>query len=188
MGKIEDSDIKIFEPKIKEKNKDDIVTIVEETLHQRQNGNSGKAKQLGKELALAYEDTDSTTRLMDKYGLDIKYLKQVFALVQFSTEAALSFYLPSTLLSNIAVVAMQDKLIKIKHSLYEDVLNGSDFSFYYLSVRKGGDNIPYDIGKAFAMLCSKENDDFYINKGKDIYLETLSQVQENIDNFNFTIG
>lgn len=183
-----DKDIKIFEPQQKYTDKDEIISIVEETLHQRQNGNTSKAKQLGKNLALAYEDTDSITKLLGKYNLTDKDLKRVFILVQFSTEAALNYYLPSTLLANIAVVAMQEKLIKIKHTLYEEVLNGSDFSFYYLSVRKGGTDIPNDIGKAFSMLCGKENDELYITKGQNIYLDTLSNIQDNINNFKFAIG
>lgn len=187
MLKKDDSDIKIFGSK-NNQNKDDPTFLFEETLRQRQNGNSLKAKRLGKHLAFNFVDIKSIEKICESHKLNFDVIKQVYALVQFTTEAALNFYLPSTLLSNISVAAMQDALIKHEHTYYEDVLNSSDFSFYFLCIRKGGSNVSKDIGQAFSMLCEKENDEFYINAGENIYLEILSGIQDKINDYNFTIG
>lgn len=187
MHKNDDSDIKIFGSK-NNQNVDDTAFIFQETLRQRQNGNSLKAKRLGKNLSYKFVDVESIKKVCESHKLSLDLIKQVYALVQFTTEAALNFYLPSTLLSNISIAAMQDALIKYEHTYYKDVLNSSDFSFYFLSLRKGGDNTAHDIGQAFSMLCGKENDEFYINAGENIYLETLSKVQDKINDYNFTIG
>lgn len=185
MGHNDDSDVKIFEPQSSGNEKDDIITIVEETSRQRQNGNSAKAKTLGKELALLATDEEYLPSCLENFGLEQKDVEQFFALVQFSAEAALNFFLPSNLLSTIAVNTLQEALIKKQNLLYESALNGSSFSFYYLSVRKGGADLPLNIGRAFAMLCGMENDEHYINSGKQIYLHTLTLVEEKIHSLEF---
>jgi len=187
MNRNDDLDVKIFEPNHKDNDKDDILSIVEETNRQRINGNSTKAKALGKELALLATDEDFFKSFLDKDDLKPSVFEQAFALMQFSAEAALNYYLPSTLLSTIAVNALQESLIKQKNPMYEAALNGSAFSFYYLSVRKGGNDIPSDIGCAFAMLCSKENKEHYIKVGQTLYLETLKLVENKIKSAGFSI-
>lgn len=187
MGHTDDSDVKIFHTKHQQSEKEDIIAIVEETSRHRQNGNSTKARQLGKELAVLATDEEFMALILKKYDLSPSDVEQIFALMQFAAEAALNFYLPANLLSTIAVNTLQEKLIKEHNALYESALNGSSFSFYYLSVRKGGKNIPHDIGVAFAMLCVKENDEHYINAGEKIYNETLNLVEKKIKDFNFAI-
>ncbi len=187
--KIHDDDVKIFDPNNnnKKSEKDDFLAIVEETNRQRKNGNSEKAKNLGKELADLAGDKDLFMSFIKIDDLDPSILEQAYALMQFSAEAALNFYLPSTLLSTIAVNTLQETMILQKNPMYEAALNGSAFSFYYLSVRKGGDQLPYDIGCAFAMLCGKEGDEHYINVGKRLYIEILKMVEDKIKLLKFAV-
>ncbi|MEG0979224.1 MAG: hypothetical protein RR911_06650 [Oscillospiraceae bacterium] len=185
MGHNDDSDVKIFEIKHPDSDKDDIITIVEETSRQRQNGNSTKARKLGKELSVIATDDNFLDSFLSIYELAPEATEQVFALMQFSSEAALNFYLPSNILSTIAVNTLQEALIKRQNEIYNAALNGSSFSFYYLSVRKGGSDLPVDVGRAFAMLCGKENDEHYIKAGKQIYLKSLKLVEDKIKEFDF---
>ncbi len=187
MKQNDDLDVKIFDPNSKNYETDDIIAIVEETNRQRKNGNSSKAKKLGKELAILAGNKDLFKSFLGQDNLESSVLEQAYALMQFSAEAALNFYLPSTLLSTIAVNTLQETMIKQKNPMYEAALNGSAFSFYYLSVRKGGDQLPYDIGCAFAMLCGKEGDEHYINVGKRLYLEILKIVENKIKSFEFAV-
>lgn len=187
MNRHDDIDVKIFEPNKKDNEKDDILYIVEETNRQRKNGNSSKAKALGKEIALIATEEEFFKSFLSNDDLTPTVLEQAFALMQFSSEAALNYYLPSSLLSTIAVNTLQEALIKQKNPMYESSLNGSAFSFYYLSVRKGGKDIPYDIGSAFAMLCGKEDEEPYIKVGQKLYLETLKIVETKIKSADFAI-
>ncbi len=187
MGHNDDSDVKIFEINHHDNEKEDILSVVEETRRQRQNGNSTKAKSLGKVLAKIATDDEFLSSHLKTYGLDSSAKEQVFALMQFSCEAALNYYLPANMLSTIAVNALQETLLKQSNNLYESALNGSSFSFYYLSVRKGGSDIPHDIGAAFAMLCGKENDEQYTKAGASLYLGTLELVDDKIKAFDFIL-
>ena len=68
---------------------------------------------------------------------------------------------------------------------YDSVVSSPAFSFYYLSVRKGGTDIPKDIGEAFAMLCRKESDPFFIGEGSKIYSMVLDFVEAEISDAHF---
>ncbi len=186
MANREDSDIKIFKPS-KEANTDGgVLSFVEGMNHHRQNGNVDKAKALGQDLAnMAFEEGQNKN-LSDDIFMSGDIFPQVCALILFSTEAALNYYLPSQQLSTIAINSLHETLGSHNLPIYEQIISSPAFSFYYLSVRKGGSDIPYDIGEAFAMLCRRENDANFIDEGKRLYTMVLKVVENKIIETKFS--
>lgn len=185
MPRKEDSDIKIFKPS-KQIDKDgEVLAFVEGMNHHRQNGNVEKAKNLGAKLAERAFDSKNKDLISDEIFLSSDIFPQVCALVLFSAEAALNYYLPSQQLSAIAINALHEVLSSKKLPTYDALMNSPAFSFYYLSVRKGGTDIPHDIGDAFAMLCRHEGDTAFIEEGKKLYNMILGVVENEILNIGF---
>lgn len=180
----EDSDIKIFKPSEKSAKDGDVLSFVEGMNYHRQNGNVEKAKELGTKLA-GNSFEKNLKESLDSVFLSDEFFHQVCALVLFSTEAALNYFLPSQQLSTIAINALHESLSSKKLEFYDSIINSPAFSFYYLSVRKGGTDIPKDIGEAFAMLCRKENDSHFIEEGSKIYSAILDFVEKEISEARF---
>jgi len=181
----EDSDIKIFSSE-KNKNQDGgILSFVEGMNHHRQNGNVDKAKLLGLELGKEAMNPSNKNFLSDEVFMSEDIFPQVCALLMFSAEAALNYFLPSQQLSTIAINSLHEKLSESKSTIYDDVTKSPAFSFYYLSVRKGGTDIPRDIGEAFAMLCRHEGDEQFIEEGKKLYNYILNVIEEKISAIDF---
>ena len=131
MNKNEDNDIKIFGAE-NPRADTDVADVLENMNKNRQNGNFEKARQLG--IWLAGE-------VMNDFAFENKVLSSADndlrgrALMLFSAEAALNYYLPSAELSSVAVNLLNEKLIRSDSKLYDDVMESSDFSFYYVNVR-----------------------------------------------------
>ena len=185
MAYTEDNDVKIFNPSEKKDDSSDIISFVEGMAHHRQNGNVDKAKELGVEMALAIYDEDQTAKLSDEIFLSPEVFPQLCALMLFSTEAAFNYYLPSPQLSAIAINAFHEVMSRNNLPIYEQVMSGPAFSFYFLNVRKGGEHIAEDIGKAFAMLCGHKDEEKFINEGITRYTETLKEIQQKIIDMKF---
>ncbi|MCQ2460549.1 MAG: hypothetical protein MJ115_00175 [Clostridia bacterium] len=181
----EDSDIKIFDPSKKKEQSGDMLSYVEGMAHDRQNGNVDKAKELGVNIALSIYDEDQPSKLSDEIFLSAEIFPQLCALMLFSTEAALNYYLPSQQLSAIAINALHEVMSRNNLPIYEEIKEGPAFSFYFLNVRKGGNDIPHDIGKAFAMLCNRANDSAFIEEGARLYALVLDDIQKQIAEIKF---
>jgi hypothetical protein len=181
----EDSDVKIFDPSKKDDSPNDVMSYVEGMAHHRQNGNVDKAKELGVEMALAIYDEDQSSKLSDEIFLSAEIFPQLCALMLFSTEAAFNYYLPSPQLSAIAINAFHEVMSRSNLPVYDEIMAGPEFSFYFLSVRKGGEHTAEDIGKVFAMLCKHKDDQKFIDEGTRLYLMTLNEIQQKITDMKF---
>lgn len=181
----EDNDIKIFDPSKKTDQSGEVLSYVEGMAHHRQNGNVDKAKELGVDIALSIYDENQNGKLTDEIFLSAEVFPQLCALMLFSYEAALNYFLPSQQLSAIAINALHEVMSRNNLPIYEEIKEGPAFSFYYLSVRKGGAHIANDIGKAFAMLCNKANDAQFIAEGERLYKLVLDDVQAQIESLQF---
>ncbi|MDR0315247.1 MAG: hypothetical protein LBH71_04785 [Oscillospiraceae bacterium] len=187
MGMDNDSDVKIYgqSGEDEDRDRDETIRLIEETHRQRKNGNSQKAKQLGKDLAaIAPGEKYFPENLEDEF-MEASVLEQVCALLLFSSEAALQYYLPSPFLSTIAINTLQDRLSAQENPLYTAALDGSAFSLYYLDVRKEDEGRPNDVGAVFARLCAKQGYEKYELMGKDIYTNSLKNIRDRIKSFKF---
>jgi hypothetical protein len=92
--------------------------------------------------------------------------------------------LPATLLSNTAVNALYDTVIKKAAEFYDRLDDAAEYSFYYLAVRKAVD-ISKNIGISFAMLCGEGKDEYYTNLGKRLFEVAEHEISKIIDSFGF---
>lgn len=162
-----EDDVKIFHPSARSTEGTEFIEIAAMTDRQRANGNTAKAKMIGEELA------DLTCAFLSEQGFDISFLDtrdefRARVLMLFSFQIALHQYMPNSLISSEAVNSMFNRLQDTSENFFRNIADASSFSFYFLCVR-GKRNVEESIGKRFAKLCDKENDERYISLGMNIF-------------------
>ncbi len=167
----------------KDDDNSDISAVIEVMKEHRANGNIDKAKALGKELGDI--DVDIEELLPQKFmKSDIIY--QIKVLLVFAAELNLQMLISAPMLSTTAINSMYDALQKKSSGFYSNISDGMAFSFYYACVRNGGD-IAEDIGKTFAMLCSAEDNESFINAGTKVYKAALEVITDKINKADFSL-
>ncbi len=184
----DDSDVKIFTDKDAPKDVSNEVSVIAEMTKHRSNGNILKAKQLGKHLAEIFVDEPSLLSQLEgevgKIQCDDDDMYQIKVLLVFTAEYCINHLLTSTLLSNTAVNALYDTVIKKAAEFYDRLDDAAEYSFYYLAVRKG-DKISDNIGVSFAMLCGEDKNSYYTNLGKRLFEVAEHEIERIIDGFDF---
>lgn len=161
----------------------DMSAVIEVMKEHRANGNIDKAKALGKQLSEI--DVDVKELLSPKFmKSDIIY--QIKVMLVFASEFNLQMLISAPMLSTTAINSMYDAIQKKSAGFYENISDGVAFSFYYACVRNGGD-IAENIGKTFAMLCSAQDNDSFINAGAKVYNEALRMITAKIDDADFSL-
>lgn len=178
---IMDDDVKIFHPDKKATPDSELTALAALMDKQRATGNSAKATFLGERLA---EITPEKLCPEDIHDLNGNELIQIRSLIVFSIQIALHKYLPHTVLSTQAVNAMFAKIEENSPTFFLKISDGSAFSFYYLTIRNPVD-VETEIGKNFAMLCDRGDDDKMVQLGTDIYRKADAKVLSMIDDFEF---
>ena len=190
----EDRDVKVFYPSgdKKRNSEKDILEIAEILDNQRSNGNLLLARKLGEHLAAIKPENAGELDGIDleEEGIDIdklasEVLYEVRVLMIFSAQITLHSALPSVL-STEAVNIMYNKMRDESEAFYDNVMDGTSFSFYYLAIRKGI-NVEENIGKNFAMLCGDEDEEDFIALGKKVYTLTNGYIRELVKSYNFKI-
>lgn len=177
-----DDDIKIFHPKKKDGASSDLAELALLMENYRSNGNMEKADVLGKKLAALKPEMICPK---DCEKLSTNELRQLRALIVFGVQIALHKYLPHPMLSSQVVNAMYSELSKTAPGFFANISDGSSFTFYYLSVRKNR-NVEENIGKNYAMLCDKDNDEFLVSLGERVFALTDFKVCDMIEELEFT--
>ena len=177
-----DDDIKIFHPKKKDGASSDLAELALLMENYRSNGNMEKADILGNKLAALKPEMIC---LKDCEKLSTNELRQLRALIVFGVQIALHKYLPHPMLSSQVVNAMYSELSKTAPGFFANISDGSSFTFYYLSVRKNR-NVEENIGKNYAMLCDKDNDEFLVSLGERVFALTDFKVCDMIEELEFT--
>lgn len=191
-----DEDIKVFYPSgDKEKNSEkDVLSIAHALDVQRSNGNLALAKKLGKQLSSVtpenageFDGIDLEAEGLDTdiTALNSGTLYQCRVLMLFTAQITLHSVLPP-IISSEAVNSMYDSLRENSEPFYDNVMDGTSFSFYYLAIRKGF-NIDENIGRNFAMLCGDEDDDELSTLGRKIFTATGKYVKSLIKSFDFKL-
>ena len=180
----EDSDIKIFGGSDTDHD-EDFLRQIEALDHHRHNGNFDKARQLGRKLYELIKEDAEQEKDIDPEFKEGKMPVKAGVLGMFSAEAALNMYLPSTQLSAVAISELHRLLAKTASPVYDKIMESPAYSFYYLTIRKGGDDVAEEIGKAFAEHCRHEGEEKYIHYGKRIYEIVTEEVQKQIKLMDF---
>ena len=179
--KINDDDIKIFHPKKKETMGSDLTSLAALMDKHRANGNLTKASFLGERLATF---TPENFCGEDAKNLKSNELLQLRALIVFAFQIAIHAYLPHQLLSTQAVNAMYSKIEIESPGFFAHITDGSSFSFYYLTVRNNRD-VEKNIGKNFAMLCEKEDNEYFVELGRRVFSDAEGKTIALIEEFEF---
>ena len=145
MKKFDDSDIKIFGNQKKSDDFDPML-LLEEIKRQRGTGNTAKAKTVAKHIAAGFMHNaapDELKQLAAQYGVELSPVinHQIKVLSVFSAEYALNEFLPSPLLSSVAINELYRASSTESPDFYEQLESGTAFTFYYLAVRSGGTGI-----------------------------------------------
>lgn len=183
-------DVKIYKPSTNAADQHDLGDILESVGKQRANGNVEKARELGKKLAeITPTGENSQIRIDLKSALKPKFfaptvLYQIMVVMIFAAEVALQLQLSSELLATTASNALHDSLRNNRGDFYRNISDGAAFSFYYLAVKKGGD-IERNIGEAFAMLCSVDDNESFIEAGQTVYRLTMEAISAEIEAIGF---
>lgn len=184
----DDSDVKIFTDSDTINDNSYEVSIIAEMTKHRSNGNILKAKQLGKHLAEIFVDEPSLLSQLEsevgKIECDEDNMYHIKVLLIFTAEYCINHLLPATLLSNTAVTALYDTVIKKASAFYDRLDDAAEYSFYYLAVRKGID-ISKNIGISFAMLCGNDKDEYYTNLGKRLFEIAEHEIEKIIEGYQF---
>ena len=179
--KSNDDDIKIFHPEKKGGAGADLAELALLMDNYRSNGNMEKASALGEALA---ELSPETLCPKDAEKLNTNELRQLRALMVFSAQISLHKYLPHQMLSSQAVNAMYKQISNNHPGLFANISDGSSFTFYYLSVRKNK-NVEESIGQNYAMLCDRDEDEYYMSLGSRVFTQTDIKVCDMIEDFKF---
>ena len=176
-----DDDIKIFHPAKNSGAGADLAELALLMDAYRSNGNMEKAKALGEKLA---DLSPESLCPKDSAKLNTNEVRLLRALMVFSAQISLHKYLPHQMLSSQAVNAMYAKIAKTHPGLFDNLSDGSSYTFYYLSVRKNR-NVEENIGKNYALLCDRDNDEFYEALGTRVYTMTDMLVCDLIEDSEF---
>jgi hypothetical protein len=176
-----DDDIKIFHPKKTDAAGADLAELALLVDYYRSNGNIEKAIKLGEELSVLSPETFCAE---DAAKLTTNEVRQLRALMVFACQIALHKYLPHTVLASQAINSIYSQLSKTAAGFFSNISDGSSFTFYYLTVRKNR-NIVENIGKNYAMLCDKDEDDFLVSLGSRVFSQVDVYICDMIEKAEF---
>ncbi len=187
---MEENDVKIYVSK-KSVNapNSEAMSALDNILVHRANGNLDKAKKLGELLGTIAPTGEEglvvnlRDHLAQKYfAQDILY--QIKVLLVFACETLLQIEIPVPTITTTAIAAMHSEMEKNSPAFYKNISNGAAYTFYYLAVQKGGD-ISKNIGEAFAMLCSVQNKEGFIEAGKTVWNIAVDIIVKEIEKAEF---
>ncbi len=188
---MDDSDIKIFGKEQAQSCNDELrlISLMEE---ERSNGNMEKAARLGDYLSEIFLDEDGLLQKLEPVVGRLDYpqniLFQIKILMFFAAEYTMNGVLPNTILKSTAINALYGKIKDGDSAFYAEFSDGAEYSFYYLAMRKESPSVIAEVGKAFAMLCGKEEDSKFIELGKNLFNLTAEEVGSIIEIFDFTVA
>lgn len=176
-----DEDIKIFHPKKTDGAGADLAELALLVDFYRNNGNTLKATELGDRLADLSPETFCPE---DAAKLTTNEVRQLRALMLFAAQIALHKYLPHAMLSSQAINSMYARLSETAAGFFSNISDGSSFTFYYLTVRKNKDVVE-NIGKNYAMLCDKDEDEYLVSLGGRVFSQVDVYICDLIEKAEF---
>lgn len=185
----EDSDMKIVGEPPAGKEEIDTAGFLAELGREHFNGNYAKAKTLGANIvsAFSYRAAPEELRaLVRESGVepDEAILLQVRILSVFSAEYCLNAFLPSPMLSGVAVGELYEVLMQVSPEFYETLSHSTAFSFYYLALQAKDD--PFRrIGEQFASLCGDGENEALRALGERLHRMNTAVYKKAINGFAF---
>lgn len=176
----EDKDIKIYIGK-NAREANDFLQISEEIEQNRQNGNIERAELLGQSLARVRPD-DAELGL-DCSNMAATELYRIRVLLTFTAEYIIRQSINSEIVADAVSTAMYGCLKTAEPGYYDNISDGSAFTFYLLALKKDGDTA-HNIGEQFAKRCGTSSGE-YVKLGAEIFRTASALFTEMINNVKF---
>lgn len=178
----EDRDIKIYIGK-NAREANDFQQISEQIEQNRQNGNIEKATLLGQSLAKI--KPDSSEMQLDCRNMAATELYCIRVLLTFTAEYIIRQSVNSEIVADAISTAMYSYLKTAEPGYFDNISDGSAFTFYLLALKKDGDTA-HNIGEQFAGRCGTGREE-YINLGAQIFQTASTLFTDMINKVNFEI-
>jgi hypothetical protein len=156
----------------------------QEFLHQRDNGNIERARQLGQLFAADLQQFgQSALRDVELRAVTQQEHHHQLLLCSYIINRVIAEHSPSQILAQTSSSMFYKQVESLSRTLYQDISDTAAFSLYILNERLGS---PEDIGHIYARLLGAENDLLLAQKGNRLYSTLYQNCRERILSVNYT--
>lgn len=132
-----------------------------------------KARVLGGRMAEQLLNADREAAFGAEAGEDLLQRRNLLA---FTVTVGFERFCKNSTISAVAYGSFYDRVKQMSPQVYAEMSDIGVFSFYFLAFRRGGD-VERRMGQTFAMLCGKDGDPVYQERGETIYCKFSSVVE-----------
>ena len=182
----DDKDVKVFTANKKDASDEELLLLAEEMRKQVLNGNTPKAKELGRRIALFSPDSDDIgdelKQIVTQKNVTLDLKLQLKILMLYSGEYALYHCLRPSIATS-ATEAMYDRLRREAETFYRNAAIGTAFTFYRIAAKKN--DVPEAMGESFAQLCDSESNAKIKELGKATFIGICRRIDELVLEYDF---
>ncbi len=180
MYKADDSDMKIVGKRLEPIDDSDMEAKLYN--HERENGNLEKAHDIGKFFARELMSTDGFAYEKNRASdFEARNRSILFA---FTADRVLSTFMPNHIIARSAQNEFFDEIRKSDIGLYESISRSGAFSMYLLC-RRRGDGRYAGIGRVYAGVVRRPDDEAITAAGDELYEKYFNYCIEHIKNIEF---
>ena len=177
---MDDSDMKIVGKRLQPIDESDMEAKLYS--HELENGNLEKAHEIGRFFAKALMDTDGFAYEKNRASdFEARNRSILFA---FTADRVLSTFMPNNIIARSAQNEFFDEIRRRDIGLYESVSRSGAFAMYLLC-RRRGDGRYTGVGRVYAGVIRRPDDDETAAKGDEIYENYFNFCIEHIKNIEF---
>lgn len=180
MYETDDSDMKIVGKRLQPIDESDLEAKLYN--HKRENGNLEKAHNIGRFFAEALMNQNGFAYEKNRASdFEARNRSILFA---FTADRVLSTFMPNHIIARSAQNEFFDGIRRRDIGLYESVSRSGAFSMYLLCGRKG-DGRYTGVGKIYAGVVRRQDDEETVKKGDETYEKYFNFCIEHIKNIEF---
>ena len=177
----DDSDMKIVGKRLQPVDESDVEAKLYN--HERENGNLEKAHDIGRFFARALMDQSGFAYEKNRASdFEARNRSILFA---FTADRVLSTFMPNHIIARSAQNEFFDEIRRSDIGLYESISRSGAFSMYLLCKRRG-DGRYTGVGKVYAGVIRRPDDEATVAKGDEIYEKYFDFCIEHIKNIEFS--
>ncbi len=181
MYQTDDSDMKIVGKRLEPLDESDMEAKLYN--HERENGNLEKAHNIGKFFANALMSTEGFAYEKNRASdFEARNRSILFA---FTADRVLATFMPNNIIARSAQNEFFDTIRKSDIGLYESISRSGAFSMYLLCKRRG-DGRYSGIGKVYAGVVRRPEDETTAEAGEAAYEKYFDYCIEHIKNIEFS--
>jgi len=154
-----------------------------EFLRQKQNGNIDCAHELGESFAQILWDMAQGVIMDNDQGLTQQEIHHRLLLCSYVVNRVIASFLPNSIVAQTALSRFYAEVESRSNVLHRHVSDTAAFSLYILNERSGGGD--FEIGKIYAKLIGRENDNESAKQGGEVYDNFYAACKNIIDQVKF---